>query len=432
MHRPAMKVAVVTWGSRGDFQPYLALAVALQNAGHEVRLGAQPGQGFAQLAADHGIEFVPLTPEAAGGETYETTANEAIATSNPVKAVRLIMDRLMLPTIEQMYERCVELAGWADVLVSHFFLFAGRMAAETAQKPFVTGTLVPTQLPTALQPPEGLPNLGRRVNSLLWRLATGYMNAGWLGPVNETRVRHGLPALPDVATGGFYSPGLNLVAMSPRIFRRPKDWAARHQMTGYWLLDTPKSWTPPAEIETFLAGGPPPILVGFGSMTSRDSRELTTRVLRAIRRSGVRAIVEPGLAGLGDATLPPGVIVAAGVPHSWLLPKVAALVHHGGAGTAGAAFNAGVPSVFVPHVFDQATWAKRAQKLGVSPTPVPATKLTSRRLATAIRAAVGDERMRAKAARLGEKLRAENGAAHATRLIEDFARTAITAQGTPA
>ena len=427
-----MKVAVVTWGSRGDFQPYLALAVALRDAGHEVRLGAQPGHGFAQLAADHGIEFVPLTAEGAGGEVYESTANQAISTSNPVKAVRLIMDRLMLPAFDQMYGRCAELADWADVLVSHFLLFAGRMAAETTRTPFVSGTLVPTQLPTALRPPEGLPNLGKWVNSVLWKAALGYMNAGWLGPVNEARTRHGLPELPEVAADGFYSAQLNLVAMSPLIFRRPRDWATRHQMTGYWLLDTPKGWTAKPEVEAFLAGGPAPVLVGFGSMTSRDSRELTTRVLRAIRRAGVRAIVEPGLTGLGDAKLPPGVIVADGVPHSWLLPRVSVLVHHGGAGTAGAAFNAGVPSVFVPHVFDQAIWAKQAQKLGVSPAPVPATKLTSKRLATAIEAAVGDERIRARAERLGDRLRAEDGAAHATRLIEEFARAARAPQRTPA
>lgn len=414
-----MRVAVLTWGSRGDFQPYVALAVALKDAGHEVRLAAPPRVGFSALAAQHALDFVPLGSPADPDHLRET-ANTAIATANPVKAVRLIMDQLMLPEIDQMYEQCLELARWADVVVSHFVLFCGRMAAERAGRPFVSGTLVPTQLPTTRRPPEGLPDAGRIANRLLWWVATSYMNAGWLGPVNEVRTRHGLPALTDVAKEGFYSPQLNLVAMSPRIFKRPPDWPPQHRMTGYWLLGTPPGWSPSPELTRFLGTGPRPIVVGFGSMTSTDSADLTRKVLRAVRNTGLRAVIEPGMAGLGDADLPPGVIVQEGVPHAWLLPRSQAIVHHGGAGTTGAAFHAGVPGVFVPHVFDQLTWAKRARELGVSPPPVPASKLTWRRLAVAIEQAVSDESIQARAMRLRERLQGERGAEKAVRLIEEF------------
>jgi UDP:flavonoid glycosyltransferase YjiC (YdhE family) len=414
-----MKASIVTWGSRGDFQPYLALAVGLREAGHEVRLAARPGPGFAELAAAHGIEFSPLGEEVESGVLQET-ANEAIETSNPVKAVRLIMDQMLLPEIDGIYEQCLEFARWSDVVVSHFFLFTGRMAAEAARRPFVSGTLVPTQIPTSTSPPGELANIAPVVNRLLWKVAVAYMNAGWLGPINETRQRHGLRPVADVAGDGFYSPGLNLIAFSPRIHRRPKDWPAKHQMTGYWMLKPQKAWTPSAEVDRFFKSGEPPIAVGFGSMTSRDNQELTMRVLRAIKHSRVRAILEPGLAGLGEAVLPPGVLVADNLPHSWLLPRLAALVHHGGAGTAAAVFHAGVPSIFVPHVFDQHVWASRAAKLGVSPEPIPARKLTSKALVDAIQTVVGDGRMWDRAVRLGEKLREERGVERAVTLIEEY------------
>ena len=415
-----MKVTIVTWGSRGDYQPYLALAVEFQRAGHEVRLGATQGPGFSSLASAHGVEFVPLADAANAGVMLDT-ANSAITTGSPVKAVRLIMNQLMLPRMEQMFGQCLELAQWSDIVVSHFFQIAGKMAAEKTGRAYVSGTLVPTQLPTATRPPGTLPNLGNRVNRFIWKTATAYMNAAWLGPVNEARTRFGLRPLTDVATTGFYSGGLNLVAMSPKVFSRPHDWPSQHQMTGYWLLETPTGWKPPTKVEEFLANGPPPVAVGFGSMTSVDGAGLTRKVLRAVERAGVRAILEPGMAGLGRAELSPDILVADGVPHAWLLPRVAALVHHGGAGTAGAVFHCGVPSVFVPHVFDQHIWAKRAEKLGVAPAVLPIKKLTVKRLATAIERAVNDPRLRERARQLGERLQAENGVAKGVRAVEEAA-----------
>ncbi len=118
-------------------------------------------------------------------------------------------------------------------------------------------------------------------------------------------------------------------------------------------------------------------------------------------------------------------LVADNLPHSWLLPRVAGLVHHGGAGTAAAAFHAGVPSIFVPHVFDQHVWASRAAKLGVSPEPIPARKLTSKALVGAIQTVVSDRRMGDRAARLSEKLRQERGIERAVKLVEDYVESTL-------
>lgn len=420
-----VKVAILTWGSRGDYQPYLGLAAALQSAGHEVILGAPPGPGFATMAQAHLVPFAAVGPATDAALVVET-ANRAIASANAVKAVRLIMDQLMLPAIDRMYAQAIELTRWSDVVVSHFLQFTGRMAAETVGRPFISGTLVPTQLPTNTRLPGSLRSLGGRVNGFVWKVATTYMNAAWLPPLNEARVRFGLSPFRDVAREGFYSPRLNLIAMSPRIYRPPSDWHKRHQMTGYWLLDTAPGWHPSAEVEAFLAAGPGPVAVGFGSMASQDTALLTKKVLRAICKAGVRAILEPGMAELGATALPPGVIVADSIPHSWLLPRVAALVHHGGAGTSGAVFQSGKPSVFVPHIFDQYLWGARAARLGVAPKAIPARDLTSDALAQAIRRTVDDAGMRQKAARLGRRLREERGLERAVQLIERFADSHIS------
>ena len=413
-----LKVAIVTWGSRGDFQPYLALATAFQRAGHEVRLGIQPLAGFTELAATHGLELISLAP--AAGEEYLRTADAAIKLSDPVRAVRLILDDLLLPAFEQMHARCVELAGWADVMICHFLQIAGRTAAETTGTPCITGTLVPTQIPTGSRPPEGLPSLGRRINRAAWGLAGGYMNKAWLSPINRARESVSLGPLDDVASRGFYSSEMNLVAVSPTVFPRPRDWPPRHRMTGFWLLDPPANWTPPAEVAEFLSTGPAPIAVGFGSMTTADNDHLTTTVLEAIELAGVRAVLDPGMAELGDRSLPDGVILGRDVGHAWLLPRVAAIVHHGGMGTSAAAFHSGVPSVVVPHVFDQFTWARLAAELGVAPPPVPFSRLTAPSLAAAISAAVGDQSYRSSGRALREKLELEDGAGTAVGLVEDF------------
>jgi UDP:flavonoid glycosyltransferase YjiC (YdhE family) len=252
------------------------------------------------------------------------------------------------------------------------------------------------------------------------------MNAAWLPPINAARSAVGLPPLDDVAREGFYSPLLNLVAVSPRVFPQPRAWPSQHRLSGYWLLDAAPRWEPPDEVRAFVEREPKPVAIGFGSMASSDADALRATVLEAVSRAGVRAVIEPGLARLGGEGNP-DVLVADDVPHGWLLPRVAALVHHGGAGTTGAALHAGVPMVVVPHLYDQHFWARRAKELGVAPKPLPAKEINAGLLASAIRRAVGDERMRAKARSLAAALQHEDGPGVAVRLVEECAGAATAA-----
>lgn len=163
------------------------------------------------------------------------------------------------------------------------------------------------------------------------------------------------------------------------------------------------------------AAGPPPVYVGFGSMGSRNPEETADLILDALARAGQRGIIHAGWGGLRRVDLPDSVLMVDGVPFSWLFPRVAAVVHHGGAGTTSAGLRAGGPSVVVPFFGDQPFWGQRVADLGAGPAPIPRKKLTAERLAEAIRAAVTDEAMRQRAADLGAKIQAEDGIARRRR-----------------
>jgi sterol 3beta-glucosyltransferase len=191
--------------------------------------------------------------------------------------------------------------------------------------------------------------------------------------------------------------------------------APNRHVTGYWTLPAGPGWTPPPALEAFLARGGPVVSIGFGSMASATPETVTALVLGAVRRAGVRAVLLSGWGGL--AALPPSddLFCAEALPHDWLFPRVQAIVHHGGAGTTGAALQAGVPAIVVPFTADQPFWGMRVAALGVGPAPIPRKRLTEQALADALRRTVDDHAMAARAASLGSLIRAEDGVAAAVR-----------------
>lgn len=188
----------------------------------------------------------------------------------------------------------------------------------------------------------------------------------------------------------------------------------RH-VCGYWSLAAPPSWSPRPALEAFLACGAPVVSIGFGSMASARPQEVTDLVLNAVRRAGVRAVLLSGWGGLASLPEAADVCSANSVPHDWLFPRVAGVVHHGGAGTTGAALSAGVPALVVPFAADQPFWGARVAALGAGPPPVPRRKLTTERLTNGLRRILDDGKMRARAAELGALIRQEDGVAEAVR-----------------
>jgi UDP:flavonoid glycosyltransferase YjiC (YdhE family) len=234
----------------------------------------------------------------------------------------------------------------------------------------------------------------------------------YAGPVRALRRRLGLPPEPirtlrTWQDGGRYP---TFHGFSTAVVPRPADWRPQLEIVGYWWPAARPDWQPPAELAAFLAAGPPPVFIGFGSMGPGQGDRLAGPVLAAIRQTGVRAVVQAGWAGL---TVPSGgdVLTIGSVPHEWLFPRMAAVVHHAGAGTTAAGLRAGVPAVPVPVLADQPFWADRLRRLGAAADPVPLSRLTAERLSAGLREVTTNPHRAARARALAARLRAEDGSA---------------------
>ena len=209
-----------------------------------------------------------------------------------------------------------------------------------------------------------------------------------------------------------------LYYFSPSVLPQPPDWSNKNHVTGYWFLDDDQDWRPPADLLDFLSSGPAPVYVGFGSMRTPKSEEMTNIVLQALARTRQRGILVSGWGGISNVDLPEEVYKIDFVPHHWLFPQMAAVVHHGGAGTMAASVRAGVPTVMIPFFGDQPFWGRRYFALGVMPKPIPHKHLTVERLVQAIHIATSDEVIRTRLVTLNERMRTENGVARAIEILE--------------
>lgn len=415
-----MRLLLTNFGSTGDVQPFLALAVELRRRGHRPLLALSPL--FAERAQRLGLAFVPAGPDFSDEEARRVST-AILQGFNPLDQVRrfLAVTMVVVPEIIRDLLRACE---GADVIVSGPSQPAGRMVHEVTGIPWASVQLQHMLVPTEYRPPLGfgLPRLPGAAGRAFNRVAAGTVHLLFRrvsAPIiNRYRRQVGLPSLWDPLGLDSNSRQLALFAVSPHVVGPPPDWPARFHLTGYFFLDEDEGWQPDEALQSFLAAGPPPVVVNFGSMMHRRPEDLTRLLLRALERAGVRAIVQQGWSGLAGGPLPRDVHAVGFVPHRWLLPRAACVVHHGGAGTTAAVFRAGVPSVFVPHLIDQPAWAEVAQRLGVAGPAVPYRRLSTSALARAIRRTLDAPGMARRAAALGAAIRAEDGVGRASALLE--------------
>jgi UDP:flavonoid glycosyltransferase YjiC (YdhE family) len=416
-----MKITVFAAGSRGDIQPCVVLCRGLQQAGYRPCLAAP--EDFAGFARQHGVDFRPLRGDVQrimAGDTGRQFMETGGA--NPLKSIYAIRT-MIRPIITQMVEDAYAACREADAIVCLGVQGAfGKSIAEALRVPIIN--LEPTPLlPTRVFPAPSWPmqrNLGG-LHNYVSGIAMLQVIWLWYRPfVNELRERLGLRTYSAV---GFYralraTPMLS--AYSPTVIPHPPDWPAHVHVTGYLFLDEQPDWQPAPELQAFLDAGAPPVSVGFGSMAGRNPEQLAGLVVAALARSGQRGILLTGWGGLRAAQVPENVFVVESAPHSWLFPRTAAVVHHGGAGTTAEGLRAGVPNVIVPFAFDQPFWGARVQALGLGPQPIPRKKLTADRLAQAIGSAVTDPGMRRRASACGKAIRAEDGVGNAVAVIRRY------------
>jgi UDP:flavonoid glycosyltransferase YjiC (YdhE family) len=237
------------------------------------------------------------------------------------------------------------------------------------------------------------------------------------GSINRLR-RDMLHLAPTSVQSWNYDDAPAIYGYSAHVIPRPPDWNANARVCGYWFLDAPPDFVPPADLMRFLDAGAPPVYIGFGSMNNRDPEATAALVLDALSQTGQRGVLLTGWSGLHAEDLPDTVFKLDAIPHDWLFPRMAAVVHHGGIGTTAAGLRAGVPSVVVPFFGDQPFWGARVYRLGVGAKPIPRKRLTAARLAEAISTVTEDMVLRERAAALGERIRAEDGVARAVEAVE--------------
>lgn len=418
-----MRIAVIALGSRGDVEPYMALGKGLQKAGHEIRLVTH--QDFDAAAKSHGLECWPIegsvqdVAQSAEMRKLLEKGNFLAVLSQMAKEAR----RGALVLAETGLAAC---QGMEMVLTGIGGLFAGLSLAEKLHLPLLQAYYIPFT-PTRAYPSFLFPKLpswfGGALNPLSYYLARQVMWQGFRTADRFARATVlGLPAAPF--WGPYETDILRqnpiLYGFSPSVIPPAADWDRDTHVTGYWFLDPAADWAPPPALTTFLQAGPPPVYVGFGSMSSRKPKETADLVLQALARTQQRAIILSGWSGLYAADLPDSVLMVDSVPFSWLFPRVAAVVHHGGAGTTAYGLRAGAPSVIIPFFADQPFWGQRVADLGVGPEPIPRKTLTVERLAQAIQRAVTDQTMRRRAATLGAKIQAEDGIARAVAVVQQI------------
>ncbi|MFI5584187.1 glycosyltransferase [Amycolatopsis sp. NPDC051758] len=372
-----MRVLLSGYDSRGGVEPLVALAVQLRAQGAEVRVCAPPDDEFAQRLAGVGVEMVPVG-----------------------QAVRPLVTGAEPPTAKGIPERAAELiaaqfaagADGCDAVVATGLVPAvagARSVAELRGIPYVYATFQQLTLPTPHHPPRlthaGLALPPETENRALWELEAQNINMLFKTALDTQRAAHGLPPVGSVL--GYVVGDRPLLASDPVLDPWQETADLDVVQTGAWIV--PDDRPLPADLETFLNAGEPPVYAGFGSMPMRASQDAARVAIEVIRAQGRRAVVGQGWADLGLADGRDDCFVVGEVNHQALFRRCAAVVHHGGAGTTTTATRSGAPQVVVAQSGDQPYWAGRVAELGIGAAhdgPVPTVESLSAALETALAA----------------------------------------------
>jgi len=414
-----MKITILTYGSRGDVQPFLALAVGLQKAGHTVKLVAP--HRFAGFVGAYEIPIVPLVGDP---EIISQRLNDA--GGNPIRMVRAMSD-YVFSIADQVARQAFAACEDVDLII-HSFLFTtgGHSLARKLGIPDVSVQTFPIFAPTRAFPPVSMPALPAGLISYFfhWLTTQVFWHGGNLG---FRQLQKAKPDTFDLNLHWPFTPDDSrlmtplVLACSPTVIPRPADWSSPHiHIPGYFFLDMSESYQPPTKLRDYLANDEPPVCVTFGSMIHRDAKRIYQVVLEALKKTKKRAIILSGWSDLQDLSIPENVLVMDAVPHDWLLTRCKVVIHHGGAGTSAAGLRSGIPNLVVSFAADQPFWGARIHAIGAGPISIPVRKLTVDNLIAAIIEADG-ESIRNVAQATGRTIRAEDGVGQTVKFIEEYA-----------
>ncbi len=445
---PPMNIVIQIVGSRGDVQPFIALGQVLKKRyGHRVRVATHPT--FRDFVTENGLEFFSI-----GGDPAELMAFmvknpglmpgfDAMRNGDIGKRRKGIHEM-----IQGCWRSCIE-AGDGTGLEASDAMVDGRsfdsgvsVGGDPMSKPFVADAIIANPpsfahmhiaeklgIPLHLMftmpwsPTQAFPhplaniqstNCDPSMTNFITYALIDMMTWQGLGDVIN-RFREKTLNLEPVSI--MWAPGMasrlripHTYCWSPALIPKPGDWGNHIDISGFYFLNLATNYTPPNDLAAFLAAGPPPIYIGFGSIVVDDPNAMTKMIFEAVKQTGQRALVSKGWGGIGadELGIPEGVYMLGNCPHDWLFKQVSCVVHHGGAGTSAAGISSGRPTVVVPFFGDQPFWGAMIARAGAGPRPVPYKDLTAEKLAVAIQEALKPESLE-RAAELSEKIRQEKG-----------------------
>ena len=404
-------ITILCTGSRGDFQPYIALAQELKKLGKNVRIVG--GISFEGFIKGYDIDFYPLSADYHTSDIDPKLIQAAQSSDNPLKMLLTFnkMKKYVLQLTEEMYYSC----EGSELIIYHPGATIGYFAGKMLGIPSVLATPFPmhktkevasviaygkTRIPVKLSYTL-LQNMlwiaGKTGVTTFLRKKNGELPHGFSCPFEKVDTRH--PAI---------------VSCSNFVFPRPKDWNENIHQYGYWFVSEKSEYTPSKELSDFLAQGDKPIYLGFGSVFNKNhTNEIIKLIIDALNKCKKRGII----CGMGSINnLPENILSVQSIPHTWLFERVSAVVHHGGAGTTATGFKIGVPSIIIPFSNDQFAWAHRAFDLGVGSKPIYRKNLTPDKLATSIEFALGDDII-TNSKILAKNIASENGAMECAKII---------------
>jgi UDP:flavonoid glycosyltransferase YjiC (YdhE family) len=445
---PPMNIVIQIVGSRGDVQPFIALGKVLNKTfGHRVRVATHPT--FRDFVTENGLEFFSI-----GGDPAELMA---FMVKNPglmpgFDAMRNGDIGKRRKGIHEMvtgcWRSCIEVGDGTGVEASDSLL-DGRsfdsgvsISGDPISKPFVADAIIanpPSFAHVHIAEKLGIPlhimftmpwsptqafphplanvistNCDLPMTNFITYALIDMMTWQGLGDVIN-RFRQKTLNLEPVSI--MWAPGMasrlripHTYCWSPALIPKPGDWGNHIDISGFYFLNLASDYTPPPDLAAFLADGPPPVYIGFGSIVVDDPNAMTKLIFEAVKKTGQRALVSKGWGGIGADQLgiPDGVFMLGNCPHDWLFKQVSCVVHHGGAGTSAAGISSGRPTVVVPFFGDQPFWGAMIARAGAGPKPIPYKDLTADQLAAAIEEALKPESLE-RAAELSDKIKQEKG-----------------------
>lgn len=410
-----MKIALLTLGTRGDTQPFIALGRTLKARGHDVVLGAP--ENFQSWIEGHELAYRSIGVDM---QAFVQPPEARKVMAGNVFAMARMWRQTIVPLTRNSLDVIWETACDADVIVYH------PKTAGAADVSEATGAALFYAAPFPIFPTKAFPlfalpgSYGPLLNRLTYKLLY-FSRLLFLPTVNSWR-RDVLglgKASPLGAAAARDRKPAQLCAVSPTVIPGyPADESENIQTTGYWFLDEGQDWRPDPALLAFLENGDPPVYIGFGSMTTGDPNRLAQTVVDGVRRTGVRALLATGWGAIGEIDVPENIHVIEGAPHYALFKHVSAVVHHGGAGTTGAGLRAGLPTLICPLAVDQPFWGRRVFALGCGPKPQPLKRLGAERFAEGLIELTQTQSYRVRAREVASAIAEEDGVSRAVEIVE--------------